>query len=186
MADGALTIGVVSDTHVPRRARRLPPELLRVLREARVDHILHAGDLVDMSVLEQLSAIAPVSAVAGNMDGWDTALQLPRRRIVSLGGVAIGLTHGDEGRGPDTPTRAFSVFADDEVAAVVFGHSHMPFCQWREGRLLFNPGSPTDPRRQPSPTYGLLRIHVGALDADAVAERSQSPRLSGELLRLAP
>ena len=183
MAGDTLTIGVVSDTHVPRRARRLPPRLLRALEDAKVDHILHAGDLVDVSVLEQLSAIAPVSAVAGNMDGWDATIQLPRRRIVILGGLAIGLVHGDEGWGPDTPARAFSQFAQDDVAAVVFGHSHIPFCQWREGKLLFNPGSPTDPRRQPSPTYGLL--YTGPAQPPAPDRAGQPPvRLHGELHRL--
>ena len=160
---------------MPRRARRLPSQLLAALEAAKVDHILHAGDLVDMSVLEELSSLAPVTAVAGNTDSWGIAASLPRRRVVTLGGVSVGLTHGDEGQGSDTPARAFSVFADEAVAAVVFGHSHIPWNEWRDGRLLFNPGSPTDPRRQPSPTFGLIRI---------MEEGQPGPRLVGELRRL--
>lgn len=168
-----LTIGVVSDTHVPRRARRLPPQLLKGLEQAKVDYILHAGDLVDMAVLDELSAIAPVSAVAGNMDGWETSFRLPRQRTATVGGVSIGLAHGDQGHGPDTPTRAFSLFAGTGVAAVVFGHSHIPWCEYREGILLFNPGSPTDPRRQPNPSYGLIHVEGGP-----------APSLTGQILSL--
>jgi putative phosphoesterase len=101
-------IGVVSDTHIPRRARCLPPELLRRLEG--VDLILHAGDLVDESVIFELQALAPVEAVAGNMDPPHLHEQLKRIKLLQTGGLTIGLIHGDGMRG-STQQRAEEAFS---------------------------------------------------------------------------
>lgn len=153
---GLVTVGVVSDTHVPVRARFLPGEVFRGLDG--VDLILHAGDIMDESVIYDLSAVAPVEAVAGNCDRWPLRDRLGLQKTVEVGGVRIGLTHGHLGAGGTTTERARSIFAGQGVACVVFGHSHSPFNEVMEGVLLFNPGSPTDRRSEPLPSYGILTI----------------------------
>ncbi|MHB1005052.1 MAG: metallophosphoesterase family protein [Chloroflexota bacterium] len=146
---------MVSDTHISVRARHLPAPLLAALRG--VDLILHAGDLVALSVLDELATVAPVEAVHGNVDGWEVINALPRTRIVQAGGKRIGLVHGD-GAGSSTLLRAKRAFAGEWVDAIVFGHSHQPYCQREGDMLLFNPGSPTDKRREPRPSCGLLQV----------------------------
>lgn len=151
---GVQRVGVISDTHMPRRGRSLPEALQHGLEG--VDLILHAGDLVDPSVLEMLEQIAPVAAVCGNSDPLSVRMLLPERRVLQLGRFRVGLIHGHQGIGNSTPERARRAFTD--VDAVVFGHSHIPYCEMKEGVLLFNPGSPTDRRREPHFSYGLLHI----------------------------
>lgn len=151
-------IGVISDTHIPRRAKRLPRQVVDGFRN--VSQILHAGDIIDENVLDELNAIAPVTAVSGNCDPAPLAEQLGRKKILHLGGYKIGLIHGDGARG-STPDRAYHAFVDDEVDCVVFGHSHQPLCEYRQRVLMFNPGSPTDWRGLPQPSYGLLYLEDG-------------------------
>jgi len=152
-------IGVLSDTHIPGRSRELPGEVLRAFEDVEV--ILHAGDFVRQHVLETLLMLAPVEAVCGNVDDLDLRLTLPRRRIVALSGHRIGLVHGD-GPGSSTLERARAAFtkqpADEAVQCVVFGHTHQPYCQVHDGVLYLNPGSPTDHRRAPRPSFGLLHL----------------------------
>lgn len=152
-----LLVGVVSDTHIPSRGRRLPPALLAGLRGA--DLILHAGDLTILAVLDELRRIAPVEAVYGNVDAPEVVATLPRTRVVTAGGKRIGLVHGD-GPGASTLARARRAFLGLPLDAIVFGHSHAPYCEWEGNTLLFNPGSPTDKRRQPRPSFGLLHVTV--------------------------
>ncbi|HHV54956.1 MAG TPA: metallophosphoesterase family protein [Firmicutes bacterium] len=166
-----MRIGVISDTHVPVRARVLPGAVFEVL--AGVDLILHAGDLVTLDVLDELAAIAPVMAVHGNVDRPEVIERLPAVLRVEVGAdgsvkvnttgsqpngkpLIIGLVHGHDGAGRTTPERAASHFPDAGV--VVFGHSHQPLNEWREGRLFFNPGSATDPRRAPWPSVGVIEV----------------------------
>lgn len=150
-----MIIGVLSDTHVPARAPALPREVLQGL--AGVDLILHAGDLVDREILNVLREVAPVEAVAGNMDPGDLVRELGRKKVLTYGGFRIGLVHGD-GRGAAGPSRAAATFAGTEVDCVVFGHTHEPYCARQDGILLFNPGSPTDKRWEESYSYGILRL----------------------------
>lgn len=146
---------MVSDTHVKAVGhRRLPAALFRALEG--VDLILHAGDLVCEEVLIELGAIAPVHAVRGNVDPPELRAKLPKRLELELGNFRIGLIHGDGRDRSRTPDRAEAAFPNADC--VVFGHSHQPLCEWRKGKLLFNPGSPTEPRRAPYPTYGLLHL----------------------------
>jgi uncharacterized protein len=120
------TVVVVADTHLPRFGRDLPAPLVRGL--TGVDLVLHAGDITDAFVLDLLEAFAPVIAVAGNNDGPALHDRLGTRRIVEVGAVRIGLTHGHLGTGRSTPERARLAFAreDPPVDAVAFGHSHQP------------------------------------------------------------
>lgn len=156
-----LTVGVVSDTHMYPEpyGRSLPKILLDELAKARVGLILHAGDIFAPWVLDQLGEIAPVLAVIGNGDSGDMRRILPRSRVVMVGGHHIGLVHGHEGQGRSTPARARAAFAENPyVRCVVFGHSHQPLSRLQDEVILFNPGSPTDKRRAPYFSFGLLRI----------------------------
>lgn len=159
-------VGVVSDTHLPYRAKSLPKVLLDGLEG--VDLILHAGDICTEEVLLELGRIAPTEAVAGNMDPPDLAAKLGRRRLLRIEGRLIGLVHGD-GPGSDPPRRAAAVFGDEpRPDCIVFGHSHVPYLKQQDGILLFNPGSPTDRRRSPQYSYGLLVIEEGGVFARTV------------------
>lgn len=153
---------MVADTHLPRFGRELPPPLAAGLADA--DLVLHAGDITEPFVLELLGEFAPVVAVAGNNDGPELQAQLGFRRIVEVGALRIGLTHGHLGQGRTTPERARLAFAreDPPVAAVAFGHSHQPMVERVAGQWLLNPGSPTDRRREPAFSYLRLEV-VGAV-----------------------
>lgn len=156
-----MKIGVLSDTHL-RAGQSLPLFVWDHLQG--VDLILHAGDILSSYVISDLEAIAPVRAVRGNCDGWEVA-HLPGSDIIEIEKIRIGLVHGYSGSGT-TPDRALKTFAQDRVNAVVFGHSHIPLLEWRGDILLFNPGSPTDKRREPRYSMGLMEISQGLLKAE--------------------
>ncbi len=151
-------MGVVGDTHLPRFGRRLPAALLEGLRGAAVELILHAGDLTSAGVLDELASVAPVVAVAGNNDPPELVDRLGTARILEIDGVRVGLTHGHAGSGARTPDRALATFAGESVDVVVFGHSHVPGWERRDGVGLLNPGSPTDRRRMPAYSYAILDV----------------------------
>ncbi len=144
-------IAVLSDTHIPARARSLPEQVVRRLKGA--DLILHAGDFTTMETLTHLRALAPTEAVYGNVDDPLLKTTLPRTRIVEVGGFRIGLIHGD-GPGLSTLERARGAFRG--VDCIVFGHSHMPYLGSHGPVLMLNPGSPTDRRSAPRPSFALL------------------------------
>jgi len=151
-------IGVLSDSHIPFRGKTLPKLIWEVFSD--VDLIFHAGDIMEESVLIDLEAIAPVESVKGNMDLADvySKFKLPKKKVINVGNKNIGLLHGDGSSGT-TLQRARKAFDQEEVDCVVFGHSHQPFNEVIDGVLMFNPGSCTDPRREPRPSCGIL--HVG-------------------------
>lgn len=157
-----MRLAIISDTHLPRGTRALPEACVARLRAA--DLILHAGDLIAASVLDDLEALGPpVAAVCGNVDRPEVAARLPERREVELpGGVRIGMVH-DAGPARGRLTRQRAAFPG--CAAVVFGHSHIPLHEAAPGGgfQLFNPGSPTDRRRQPRHTMGEATLDDGRL-----------------------
>ncbi len=155
----ALLAVVLADTHIPRRAKSLPEGLIPHLKEA--DLVLHAGDLMDLMLLEALSAYAPVRAVRGNLDPADA--DLPETQEFEFGGARIAMIH-DSGRKEGRRKRLGSRFSDAHV--VIFGHSHIPFLEDEDGLLLLNPGSPTDKRRQLQHTFALLRAEGGSVRAE--------------------
>jgi uncharacterized protein len=148
-------VAVISDTHLPRGNRTLPAACVERLRSA--DLILHAGDLVTADVLADLRALGPpVQAVHGNVDDEQVRRLLPSARLVDAGGARIAMTH-DAGPVGGRLRRLRARFADAD--AVVFGHSHIPLHERDDsGFQIFNPGSPTDRRRQPVHTMGLARV----------------------------
>jgi uncharacterized protein len=148
-----LKVGVISDTHIPAIALSLPPVVFEIFKG--VDLILHAGDIVELSVLDELSAIAHVEAVAGNMDGSEVHLKLPSKKIIPIGGYSVGLIHG---KYKIDVQREMIMKEFSAVNLIVYGHSHTPF--WgKEGSVYFlNPGSPTDKRHAPYNSVALLHI----------------------------
>lgn len=154
-----LKVLVVSDTHAPRRWEGVPESLLDPLR--RCDLILHAGDVCAPFVLDELSAFAPVHVVLGNNDGDDVAAWgAPLEKELVLEGVRVAMIHiagPKQGRG----RRMARQFPAADI--VVFGHSHMPVDMVEDGTHLFNPGSPTDPRREPNGSYGWLEFDCGKI-----------------------
>ena len=130
------------------------------------DLILHAGDLAAASVLEDLRALGqPLAAVHGNIDSAEVRRLLPERQVVDAGGVRIGLVH-DAGQAKGRLSRMRMAFP--ECDAVVFGHSHIPLHEEADGFQIFNPGSPTDRRRQPRHSMGLARVKDGRVSFEHV------------------
>ena len=150
-----MLVGVLADTHIPKRARDLPPQAYQHL--SGVDAIIHAGDILSGLVLERLSEIAPTHAVLGNND---RTLVLPLHLELCWEGVNIAVVH-DSGQRSGRPERLRRWFP--LAHAVIFGHSHIPMNEWHDGQLLFNPGSPTDRRFQPRHTMGLLHLEKGVV-----------------------
>lgn len=142
--DTPLTIGVISDTHIYESgSRRIPGAALDVFRRARVDLIVHLGDVNTRFVLEDLREIAPILAVSGNNDDDELYELLPERIMFKVGRHSFGMVHGHGGRSArQTVTEVFA----GKVDVAFFGHSHIPFMDTVEGTTLFNPGSATDRR----------------------------------------
>ncbi len=150
---------VLSDTHAPRRWKSCPPAVAAELRSA--DLILHAGDVCTASVLSELCDYAPVSAVLGNNDGPDVASWgAPDALTMDIDGLTVGMIH-DSGQATGRLARMRRRFPT--ASLVIFGHSHIPLDESVDGFRIFNPGSPTDRRRQPHGTIGILDVDEGTL-----------------------
>ena len=154
-----MRLAIISDTHLPRGGRALPPACVEQLRAA--DLILHAGDFMELAVLEELQALGPtVCAVRGNVDSAELQARLPLTRVVAAEGVKIAMVH-DAGPSDRRLERLRRRFPDAD--AVVFGHSHIPLLERDAGFTIFNPGSPTERRRAPHHTMGLATVDHGAV-----------------------
>lgn len=152
-----MKIGVISDTHIPDRAKEIPKKALEEFK--KVDMIIHVGDMVDLSVLKKLKTVcANVRAVAGNMDPSEIKDMLPERDVFKVAGRTIAVVHGwgSPGKLLDAVTDAFK---NQKPDIVIFGHSHSPFNEIRNGILFFNPGSPTDDYFAPYHSIGILEIN---------------------------
>ncbi|GAA3712637.1 metallophosphoesterase [Streptomyces tremellae] len=149
---------LTSDTHVPRRARALPGELLDALGEA--DAVLHAGDWVDEPTLDLFEKrCRRLVAVYGNNDGPGLRARLPEVAYAELGGLRFAVVH-ETGPAQGRERRCAERFPDVDV--LVFGHSHIPWDSTTPGGLrLLNPGSPTDRRREPHCTYATVEVADG-------------------------
>ncbi len=160
-----MRIAVISDTHLPRGSRRLPDACVERLKAA--DLILHAGDLMRISVLRDLEAYGPVVAVYGNVDDAEVRAALPVLATVPAEGARIGVVH-DAGPATGRLARLRRRFPDAD--AVVFGHSHIPLHERApDGFQIFNPGSPTERRRAPAHTMGMLNAAGGRLEFELIA-----------------
>lgn len=149
---------LIADTHVPKRARDLPDELWAAVEAC--DVVLHAGDWVDDALLDSLCERAPrLIGVHGNNDGARLRSRLPETAYATLGGVRFAVVH-ETGSAAGRELRCSTLYPDCDV--LVFGHSHIPWdTTTPTGLRLLNPGSPTDRRRQPYPTYMTMEVDDG-------------------------
>ena len=153
-----MQIAIIADTHMPKGARRLPDACVARLEGA--DLIIHAGDLTELSVLRELESYGPaVVAFRGNVDSREARAALPETATVEAAGARIAVIH-DAGPARGRAERLRVRFP--QADAVVFGHSHIPLHETdQDGFQIFNPGSPTERRRQPRHTMGLATAHDG-------------------------
>jgi putative phosphoesterase len=159
-----MLVAVISDTHQPRRERRLPDACVERLRAA--DLILHAGDVVAASFLDELRALGPpVDAVHGNMDDDTLKAVLPKEHVVEVDGVRIGMVH-IAGPAVGREARLMTRFAG--CAAVVYGHTHVAQVERLDGVWILNPGSPTERRRAPTRSMLELRVAGGRIEPHLV------------------
>lgn len=150
------TVGVISDTHIPDRAKKIPEKVFTVFD--KVDFIVHAGDLVQSSVIDELERLAPVLVVSGNMDRPEIRSRLPKLNSLKVFEWRIGVTHN--------PGALFSMGKMREIAkkngfdVLVYGHTHSSTIRWEQGIIFMNPGSPTTPAPPfwAKPSVGLLRV----------------------------
>ena len=160
-----MEIAIISDTHLPKGARRLPAGCLERLRAA--DVIVHAGDFSTLAVLQEVQGYGRVVAVHGNVDDAAVRGALPATAIVKAGAARLAVIHDagpSRGRLERMRRRFAGAHADGDVDAVVFGHSHIPLHERAaDGFQIFNPGSPTERRRAPGHTMGICRTVGGTL-----------------------
>jgi putative phosphoesterase len=147
-----MRLGVIADTH-----GLLRPEVFEVFRA--VDHILHAGDVGPVSLLTELEALAPVTAVYGNTDGQELRRRLPQVATVSLDGFEIVVTHGDQFGSP-TPERVQQAYPTAEI--IIFGHTHRPLLTLVDTVVtVMNPGGAGHRRFNLPPSVGILELEPG-------------------------
>jgi len=147
-----MRLGVISDTH-----GKLLPEVFEVFEE--VDHILHAGDIGEGDLLTELEALAPVTAVFGNTDGFEVRGRCPQVAKCELDGFIVVVTHGDQ-FGRPTPQALHNAFPDAEI--IVYGHTHKPLLALVDKTVtVMNPGSVGVPPHGAPPTVGILELEPG-------------------------
>jgi putative phosphoesterase len=162
----AKTVGLISDTHIPVRARCIPKMVFKVFEN--VDFIVHAGDLVKLAVIDELEQLAPVLAVHGNMDGPEVSGALPKLNSLKISDWKIGVMHD--------PSTLFGMGKMREIAkrngfnVFVFGHTHSSSIKWEGKTLYINPGSPTNPLPSSinKPSVALLRVTKEAVTPEIV------------------
>jgi putative phosphoesterase len=152
-------IAVIADTHMPKGRRALPEECVARIRAA--DALIHAGDFSAASVLARLRELCPVVlGVHGNVDDAELRRELPEALEAEIGGRTVAVVH-DAGPSKGRLRRLRARFP--EADAVVFGHSHLPLHEEENGFQIFNPGSPTERRRAPEASMGLLHAEPSGL-----------------------
>jgi putative phosphoesterase len=160
-----MRVAIVSDTHLPRGRRSIPPHAIELMAGAQA--ILHAGEMVAAPVLEQLRSLGPpIHAVHGNVDEVALQRELPATLELELAGVTVAMIH-DAGPSRGRIERLCARFPG--AGAVIFGHSHIPLHERSaEGFQIFNPGSPTERRRAPTHTMGIASILDGEVSFELV------------------
>jgi len=152
-----MRIGVISDTHIPDRAKNIPQKILEDFKG--VDMVIHAGDLVDLSVLDDLRTVCPnVKAVWGNMDPYQVRKRLQEKEVIEIANYKIAIIHG-YGHPHKLMDLMAEIFKKDNVNLIIFGHSHSPLNEKRGDVLYFNPGSPTDKIFSAYNSYGIVEIN---------------------------
>ncbi len=177
-----MKVGVISDTHlvaggwgfrklaasvVSKSARGFDylEEVAREHFKGKVDRIFHAGDIMDMEVIELLEEFAPVDAVSGNMDGANLRERLPIKKVIELEAHRIGLIHG---WGSQTGILGRITKEFQDVCAIVFGHTHQPMNNVMDEILYFNPGSAIDKRFAPYRSIGILTVEPDTIYGEII------------------
>jgi putative phosphoesterase len=148
------TVGLISDTHVPKRARAIPNKVFEIFDH--VDYIIHAGDLVEIAVLDELEQLAPVLAVHGNMDNMEVSGALPRTHSLKIFDWKLGVMHDPGVMYSNGKMR--EIAKQNEFNVFVYGHTHVANVKWEGKTLYINPGSPTVPELYNRPSVGMLKI----------------------------
>ena len=151
-----ISIGVLSDTHIPARSDCIPHEVLSAFEN--VDAIIHAGDITCVNVIETLQKVAPLHAVQGNMDEPAIKEQLPVKKVLKIGGKRIGITHG-AGSPFNIKKRVIKSFENDGVDCIVFGHTHKAEKFYKNNILILNPGSVTDKIFSKTQSFAMIFIN---------------------------
>ncbi len=154
---------VISDTHIPSRARDIPGVIWEEIETA--DLIIHAGDFTTVDFYVQLKSVKPLKAVHGNMDEIELFHLLKEKEIFEMEGVRVGLTHGF-GAPYGIEKRVLKLFENDEVDLIIFGHSHIPLYKKLEDKYLLNPGTPTDTIYARRQSYAILEIVDGNIQVE--------------------
>jgi len=151
---------VLSDTHIPERAKDLPKKLYQELEDASL--IIHAGDFTEWWVFERLQGFAPLKAVKGNMDTLEVKEKLPEKDIFEFEGIRIGLIHG-YGSPTETHRMVKEAFQDEDLKLIVYGHTHQPRVEKVGDVTWLNPGSPTDFVFAPFFSFAYLEVEGGTV-----------------------
>ena len=150
-----MKIGIISDTHIANKSEHLPGIILDVFKQ--MDMVIHAGDMVDLQVVEELKSACPkIVAVAGNMDQEAVRKKYPEKEILEIAGCRIGIMHG-WGSPLNLVELLKNAFKEDNPDIIIFGHSHRPMNEFIDGVLFFNPGSATDFTAEYN-SYGIIEI----------------------------
>jgi putative phosphoesterase len=160
------TVGLISDTHIPVRARFIPKMVFKVFEN--VDFIVHAGDLVKLTVIDELEQLAPVLAVHGNMDGPEVSGALPKLNSLKILDWKIGVMHDPNtllGRG-----KMREIAKKNGFNVLVYGHTHNSSIKWEGKTLYINPGSPTNPIPSftSKPSVALLKVTKEAITPEII------------------
>ena len=159
---------VISDTHIPERAQKLPPRFVNQISPD--DIIVHAGDFTNLEVLRELQKLGKVYAVWGNMDEGRVKKALPEIETFQVEGTKIGIYHGYGA--PDNLEKKVYDKVNRNLDVIVFGHSHTPYNQKLENCLMFNPGSLSGNKNTGLPSYGTLNIDQGEIWGEIVEIRN--------------
>lgn len=162
-----MRVGIIADTHGQLRG-----SVLNAFAE--VDHILHAGDLGTIGVLTELEAVAPVTAVYGNVDGFDVRSRVPEVASLELDGFAVVVVHGDQ-FGHPTPEKLVAAYPDAEI--IVYGHTHEPVLQLVNDTVtVMNPGAAGPARFDLEPSVGIMELEPGIPPRARLVPLPRSPR----------
>lgn len=152
-----MKIVVLSDTHIPERAKDLPEEIYARIKES--DLLIHAGDITSLGFFKKLDRLnKDIKAVQGNMDEPALKDMLPEKQLIKIGAFCVGVTHG-RGSPFGLMEAVEKEFQKEKPHLIIFGHSHKPFNGYRGKTLFFNPGSPTDKIFSPVNSYGIITIN---------------------------
>jgi len=166
----SIKIGVISDTHISDRGEHLPRIIMDAFKQ--VDLIIHAGDIVNLGVIDELKSVcSKVVVVAGNMDQEAVKNKYPIKQVLDILGYRVGLMHG-AGPALNLVELLKSSFKEDDCDLIIFGHSHKPMNEWIDEVLFFNPGSVTD-RASEYNSYGIIELKEKLANSD-LATNNQS------------